>query len=135
MYTPFHVYTNYIFPFLAILGLLCLVEGFSHKDSPHKDSFGFVHILIFLYFPGILIQFKKEGAKKTRFWSPYRLADTEWLVSGNPTMLIFHIGQSRETHPFLYFTLVYHMYSSSSAWLRLLVTEAAALHSSCNDDI
>ena len=31
MYTPFHVYTNYIFPFLAILGLLCLIEGPAHK--------------------------------------------------------------------------------------------------------
>ena len=33
MYTPFHVYTSCIFPFLAILGLICLVEGFSHKSQ------------------------------------------------------------------------------------------------------
>jgi len=58
MYTPFHVYTTYIFPFLAILGLACLVEG-------------------------ILIQFKREGAKNTRFWTPYRLADAEWLHTDN----------------------------------------------------
>ena len=71
MYTPFHVYTNYIFPFLSILGLVCLIEG-----SP-EHSF----LLFISYFPGILIQFKREGAKKTRFWTPYRLADAEWLVT------------------------------------------------------
>jgi len=54
MYTPFRVYTNYIFPLLTILGLACLIEG-------------------------ILIQFKRKGAKTTRFWTPYQLADAEWL--------------------------------------------------------
>ena len=39
--------------------------------------------LFILYFPGILIQFKREYARNTRFWSPYRLADAEWLVTPN----------------------------------------------------
>ena len=75
MYTPFHVYTNYIFPFLAILGLACLLEG-SFNSIANFQSFPGIFL-----FPGILIQFKREGAKKTRFWTPYRLADAKWLVS------------------------------------------------------
>ena len=100
MYTPFHVYTNYIFPFLAILGLVCLIEG-SHEH----------HFLLFIwYFPGILIQFKREGAKKTRFWTPYRLADAEWLVTPDSLWLSQILYQSI----FLNFS-----HFSFSAWLKL----------------
>ena len=50
--------------------LICWISGCLHTFSCSQYS----------SFPGILIQFKEKGATNTKFWTPYRLADPEYLV-------------------------------------------------------
>ena len=46
--------------------------------------------LLNLPFPGVFIQFKDNSSKTTRFWTPYRLADPEYLVGQIRKDVIFH---------------------------------------------
>ena len=46
--------------------------------------------LLNLPFPGVFIQFKDKTSKTTRFWTPYRLADPEYLVGQIRKDVIFH---------------------------------------------